>query len=354
MAVECPKAGNGRTIGAFCFVVVMSVCFWVFLIDHDPTGVGSDFQLSLEAVSINDAAVDNWAMNVHTNAGPRLGYSQGNQDAVLAYIFSQIGSGSRYFVEFGFSSSKYGQGTGANTELLFRQGWRGLLMDGQKKNNAINLHAEWISANTIVSTLEKYNVPQNFDYLSIDIDSADLWVFRAIISSSFRPRVVTVEYNSNYPIHSSFTNTGRPDYQWKGDRLFAYDMVHHWPHCKWSGRNLAMLLSTWYPVLMLCSFARMSFAAAPTPRSCPGKILQSVVSTPKCTPESVTAKGWVVDYAVWKQRKQMTDDILEGAMEELLEQRIPVIWDIPANTANYEDGGDVLYRDLLVTTLRLP
>lgn len=338
MAVECLKTGNGRVVGACCFVFVMSLCIWVFLIDHDPTGVGSDF-LSPDDSANEDrvAAVSNWAMSVHTKAGPRLGYSQGNQDAVLAYIFSQIGSGSRYFVEFGFSSSKYGQGTGANTELLFRQGWRGLLLDGQKENSAINLHAEWISANTIVSTLKKYNVPQNFDYLSIDIDSADLWVFRAIISSSFRPRVVTVEYNSNYPIHSSFTNTGRPDYQWKGDRLFGTSLAALQMVGEEFGYALVDVVTCLDAVFVRKDELRGS--SYPSLMSWKDTAIRRI-HTKMHT--SVTAKGWVVDYAVWKQRKQMTDDILEGAMEELLEQRIPVIWDIPASTANYEDGGDVL------------
>ena len=36
-------------------------------------------------------------------------------------------------------------------------------------------------------------------YVSIDLDSADLWVLRALLFSEFRPRVVGVEYNSNYP-----------------------------------------------------------------------------------------------------------------------------------------------------------
>ena len=39
---------------------------------------------------------------------------------------------------------------------------------------------------------QKHNVPIELDYLSIDIDSADLWVMRSILSV-YRPRVITVE-----------------------------------------------------------------------------------------------------------------------------------------------------------------
>ena len=35
--------------------------------------------------------------------------------------------------------------------------------------------------------------------VSIDIDSYDLWVLRALLGSEYRPRVLTVEYNSNFP-----------------------------------------------------------------------------------------------------------------------------------------------------------
>lgn len=344
MAVDCVqkfnlKTSNGRTVGVFCFVFLMSACIWFFLKDHDPTGLGNNFLSPDDFITDGDrfaATPDvNWAMNVHARAGPWLGFSQGNQDAVLAYVFSQIGSGAKSFVEFGFSSSKYGQGTGANTELLFRQGWRGLLLDGQKENKAINLHTEWISADKIVATLKKYHVPLNVDYLSIDIDSADLWVFRAIISSSFRPRVVTVEYNSNYPIHSSFTNTGRPDYRWKGDRLYGTSLAALYLVAEEFGYALVDVV----PCLDAVFVRKDELRGSPYPSLMFWKDI-SICRLHTKMHTSVTAKGWVVDYAAWKKRKQMTADILENAMEQLLTQRIPVIWDIPANTTNYEDGAD--------------
>ena len=90
--------------------------------------------------------------------------------------------------------------------LTCRYGWKGLLLDGRHENSTINLHQEFITADNIVQLFDKYNVPAEPDYVSIDIDSADIWVLRAIISSGkYRPRVLTAEYNSNLPLHSTLT-----------------------------------------------------------------------------------------------------------------------------------------------------
>mmetsp|Transcript_8745 Transcript_8745/g.8840 ORF Transcript_8745/g.8840 Transcript_8745/m.8840 type:complete len:220 (-) Transcript_8745:83-742(-) len=84
-------------------------------------------------------------------------------------------------------------------------GFNGLLLDIKYSNPTINLHKETITSKNIVSLFQKYKVPIEADYVSIDIDSTDLWVFRAIISSEFRPRVISVEYNINFPIDSNVT-----------------------------------------------------------------------------------------------------------------------------------------------------
>jgi hypothetical protein len=41
--------------------------------------------------------------------------------------------------------------------------------------------------------------------VSVDIDSADLWVLKQIVTSPYRPRVISGEYNSNLPLNSTLT-----------------------------------------------------------------------------------------------------------------------------------------------------
>jgi hypothetical protein len=119
-------------------------------------------------------------------------YSQNGEDGVIDAIFDHIGLTNAYFVEFGVEN-----GAECNTRFLrAEQGWRGLMMDGSHGNPAINLHKEFITAENIQSLFEKYNVPETFDLLSIDIDRNDFYVWHAI--DKYHPRVVVIEYNASH------------------------------------------------------------------------------------------------------------------------------------------------------------
>jgi len=133
-------------------------------------------------------------------------YSQGSQDLYLEKIFSIIHTTNKYFVEFGFNVPSYeAGGSGANTRNLYEDGWRGLLLDADNENAKINLKKHYLFATNIVAILVRNLVPKDLDYLSCDMDSHDLWVFRAILEAGYRPRVITTEYNSNYPITDAIT-----------------------------------------------------------------------------------------------------------------------------------------------------
>jgi len=124
--------------------------------------------------------------------------SQWGQDGVLDKIFDTIGVTNRFFVEFGSSGTDAGQG---NTAQLRRRGFDGLLMDGSEhpygehcaeKNYDVKI--EFITASNINSLFNKYNVPNEFDLLSIDIDGQDFHVWNAL-DVKYSPRVVSVEMN---------------------------------------------------------------------------------------------------------------------------------------------------------------
>lgn len=115
---------------------------------------------------------------------------------------------------YGFNGRDFDSGTGANTYQLHLKNWTGLLLDGANDNPSINLHKTWIDAATIAATLETRGVPRELDFLSNDIDSADLWVLKAVFEGGFRPRVVLAEYNCNYPLEATLTN--HPSVPWKG------------------------------------------------------------------------------------------------------------------------------------------
>ncbi len=96
-------------------------------------------------------------------------HSQNGEDGVIAAIFRAIGTTNRRFVEFGV-------GIGArecNTRRLIDEGWTGLHMDGLEQPEPSEIRREFITAENINELFAKYEVDDEFDLLSIDIDSND-------------------------------------------------------------------------------------------------------------------------------------------------------------------------------------
>jgi len=118
-------------------------------------------------------------------------FSQTEADGLLYYIFRNIGTTNRYYVEFGTQDGKE-----TNTRWLREtRGWSGLLMDGGHQNLSINLHREFISGININDLFAKYEVPLEFDLLSIDIDYNTYWVWKYLNHTKYRPRVIITEFN---------------------------------------------------------------------------------------------------------------------------------------------------------------
>ena len=59
----------------------------------------------------------------------------------------------------------------------------------------------------------KYDVPADFDLLSLDIDGNDFWVWQKIAA---RPRIVVIEYNSTIPVDQRLSIAYEPTFAWSG------------------------------------------------------------------------------------------------------------------------------------------
>jgi hypothetical protein len=131
-------------------------------------------------------------------------FSQNGEDGIIEEIFNRIGTTNSYFAEFGSSD-----GLETNSTYLLFKGWSGLFIDGSKKNiNAIKKNfagvisqgrlkalCHFITAENIGNLFESVDVPKELDFLSIDIDRNDYYVWDAL-SRTYNPRVVCIEYNS--------------------------------------------------------------------------------------------------------------------------------------------------------------
>ena len=114
------------------------------------------------------------------------------------------------------------QGLECNTRLLSENGWRGFLMNG-KGYLKFDVKEEFITAENINELFKKYNVPTNFDLLSIDLDFNDYWIWKAI--KGYSPRVVVIEYNASIPVNVSKVIKYDPKGKWDGTNYFGASLL---------------------------------------------------------------------------------------------------------------------------------
>jgi hypothetical protein len=153
-------------------------------------------------------------------------YSQSGEDGIIQEIFRRIGEDTRFFVEFGA-----GDGVQCNSAwFAIEKQWHGLLIDMGEQNYSVMrgvyrdlagvtcLNTSVSSAN-IEQILAANAVPKQFDLLSIDIDGNDYWVWAAI--RRWRPRVVAIEYNANFPPPARWVMKENPNHRWDGTDYFG-------------------------------------------------------------------------------------------------------------------------------------
>ncbi|MEM9478693.1 MAG: hypothetical protein AAGA58_03415 [Verrucomicrobiota bacterium] len=166
--------------------------------------------------------LDNWfhrgRVNFDSKPFEKSVFSQNGEDGILEAIFEIIGTTNRYFVEFGVED-----GSECNTRFLREEkGWTGLMMDGADPPGE-GVMREFITAENITELFGKHGVPEEFDLLSIDIDSNDYWVWKAI--EGYSPRVVVMEYNSSIPASESKTVAYDPELTWDGTNYFGASLL---------------------------------------------------------------------------------------------------------------------------------
>jgi len=126
-------------------------------------------------------------------------YSDADEDGILLYILSLIGSGSRRLVDLGAR----GLGASNSANLIMHHGWTGLLTDAHEESLRVaqDLYARqgvmppavvtsWLTAENVAGLITEHGAA-DADVLLIDIDGNDYWLWKAL---DIRPRVVVIEY----------------------------------------------------------------------------------------------------------------------------------------------------------------
>ncbi len=132
-------------------------------------------------------------------------YSEYGEDGVIEKIFEMIEPTTRFAVEFGAADGVFLSNT---LNLIVNHGWSALLIEGlpryaellrknYKQLPRVKTLEAWVYPGNIEILFEENGVPEDFDFLVIDIDSNDYYVWKVI--ENFRPKVVQIEINPYFP-----------------------------------------------------------------------------------------------------------------------------------------------------------
>lgn len=146
------------------------------------------------------------------------GESQMGEDEILIYIFANIGTTNKYFIDIG--AGYYGNGIMSNTNKLKKQGWKGLQIDANNDNDP-EIIKEYVTPKNILPMLRYYEVPDRVDLLSIDIDSFDLDIMEKIVPV-YEPRVICTEINGTLNPNKSIKLKYEPGYVWDKTNKYGY------------------------------------------------------------------------------------------------------------------------------------
>ena len=141
-------------------------------------------------------------------------YSQFGEDGLIKEILNRIESKNldKWCVEFG---ARDGISDSNAHNLIKNHGYKAVLIEGDKKyfkklcknfvsdkiiklNKFIDFHGD----DSLDNVLKKTEIPQNFDFLSIDIDGCDYFIFESV--ELYRPKIVCIEFNHLIPNEVEF------------------------------------------------------------------------------------------------------------------------------------------------------
>lgn len=137
--------------------------------------------------------------------------SQNGEDGIVEELLSRLQhagiSNDEWCVEFGAWDGIYLSNT---YTLINDKGYKAVLIEGDSKKHEIlckNIPREDVykicqfvnfeGDSTLDRILSSTPIPNNFDFLSIDIDGCDYYIFESL--NDYSPKIICIEYNSSIP-----------------------------------------------------------------------------------------------------------------------------------------------------------
>ena len=139
----------------------------------------------------------------------------------------------KYFVDIGASD---GVSSSSTLEFAKNDNWSGLSIEFDKikfskmryvyrKYENIELANMKVTPETVIKLFEEYDVPFNFTFMNIDIDSYDLEVLVTILENSYKPDIVSIEINEKIPPPIYFKVTYDEKHFWRGDHFYGCSII---------------------------------------------------------------------------------------------------------------------------------
>ena len=156
-----------------------------------------------------------------------------NESEAIEQIFGKLLIEEKYLVDIGAAD---GIRQSSSAVFLNERGWSGALFEYDPDSfaklaflycdrNDLRLCKTKVTPDNIVGLLQSLEVPRIFGFLNIDIDSYDLTVLREMLKSDFKPLVISMEVNENFPPQLYFEVLYDENHCWQGDHFFGCSLA---------------------------------------------------------------------------------------------------------------------------------
>jgi hypothetical protein len=160
----------------------------------------------------------------------KAAYSNFGEDPIIQDLLSKITIRHRYAVDIGAGDGE----TMSNSYSLFKAGWDGVAAewDGARFAKLAYRYAAFpgarlirtrITPDNVLNLLAACEVPREFAFLNLDIDSYDHYVLEKLLTA-YRPSLICAEINEKIPPPLKFTVKWNPDHAWAQDHFFGQSL----------------------------------------------------------------------------------------------------------------------------------
>ncbi len=158
-------------------------------------------------------------------------FSNFNEQELIAKYLTQYPPKHRFCIDIGAGD---GEKT-SNSCALFHEGWAGLALewDGEKFSRlaykyaiypSVRLSRSRVTPQNVQALLQSAEVPQNFGFLSLDIDSYDYFVLEKILEQ-YQPSLLCIEINEKIPPPIKFSVQWDENFRWTGDHFYGHSLA---------------------------------------------------------------------------------------------------------------------------------